>query len=216
MALILFETLFLSDQDHINGPSNSSFINDQDLLRDFSAFTLCFPLKCFVPRVSDLVPNVHFQINCTDLLQLFRLLLVHKIPKLWILCHLSSLMMDGPKILRDFGTFTSPLLLCTQGLILVCLPPNPMVVGPSHSNLMDGIHSSPLRFLCSTGRRSNDPGSFFTTDLTDFVAPPPNLLTSSSLEDFFSVQRLWPLTFLLRVHLLDLILSLIIIISSDL
>jgi hypothetical protein len=36
-----------------------------------------------------------------------------------------------------------------------------------------------------------------TTDLKAVVAPPPELLTSSALEDFVSVQMLQPLTFLL-------------------
>jgi hypothetical protein len=153
-------------------------INDPDSLRDFGSFRprpdqRSFDLlldqrsrspsglRRFHPllssgvlctRVPDLVPRVHFQINDQDLLRLFLLLLVHKLLKLWILRHLSSLTMDGPKSLRDFGTLTSPLLLCTQGLSLVRLPLDPTVVGPSRSDLTDGICSSPLRFLCSVGR----------------------------------------------------------------
>lgn len=107
------------------------------------------------------MPHIHFQINNQDLIQLFYLLLVHKLLKLWILRHLSSLTMDSPKSLWDFGTLTSPLLLHTQGLSLVHLPPDLTVVGPSCSNLMDGICSSPLWFLCSVGHWSNSPGSSF-------------------------------------------------------
>jgi hypothetical protein len=62
-ALVLFGTLTLFNQDQINGPSTSSSINDRYLLRDFDAFTLCFPLEFSILRVLDLAPRVHFQIN---------------------------------------------------------------------------------------------------------------------------------------------------------
>jgi hypothetical protein len=54
-----------------------------------------------------------------------------------------------------------------------------------------------------------------TIDLTAIVTPPPELVTSFTLEDFVSVQRLRPLTFLLRVRLLDLVFALISVISSE-
>jgi hypothetical protein len=72
-ALVLFGTSTLFNQDQINGPSTSSSINDRDILRDFDAFTLCFPLECSVPRVLDLAPCVHFQINGCRLLRDFGL-----------------------------------------------------------------------------------------------------------------------------------------------
>jgi hypothetical protein len=99
-----------------------------------------------------MAPRVHFQINNKDLLWLFLLLLFQKIPMLWILRHLSSLTLDGPK--------SSPLLPRTQGLSIMCLPPDPMDVDPSRSYLTDGIRSSPLHFLCSIGCWSNGPRSF--------------------------------------------------------
>jgi hypothetical protein len=79
-AMILFGTLALSDQYHINSPLTSSLINNRDLLQDFNAFTLCFPLEGSVPRVPYMAPCIHFQINDQDLLILFILLLVQKIP----------------------------------------------------------------------------------------------------------------------------------------
>jgi hypothetical protein len=63
MALVIFGTSTLFNQDHINDPSTYSSINDRDLLRDFVSFTLCFPPECSIPRVLDLVPRIHFQIN---------------------------------------------------------------------------------------------------------------------------------------------------------
>jgi len=48
------------------------------------------------------------------LIRLFYLILVHELSKLWILRHLSSLTMDGPKLLWDLGTLVSSLLLHVQ------------------------------------------------------------------------------------------------------
>jgi len=109
-------------------------------------------LSSGVHHTRSLLPCIHFQVNHQDLILLFLLLCVHKIMKLWILRHLSSMTMDNPKSFCDFGTLRSPLLLLTLGLSLVCLPPDPTIIGPSFSDLRDEICFSPLCFLCSIGR----------------------------------------------------------------
>jgi hypothetical protein len=85
---------------------------------NFGSFKLLrthFLPKCIYPKIHDLLTRIPLAINDQDLLRLFVLLLVHKPPKLWILRHLSSLTMDGPKLLRDFGTLTSPLSCAHKG-----------------------------------------------------------------------------------------------------
>jgi hypothetical protein len=103
--------------NQINGPSTSSSINDRDLLRDFGAFTLCFPPECSVPGVLDLVPHVHFQINYCRLLhdfdfQIFQILnfsftLIpeYLLSEFTIFSHVPS-GSNGPDSLRVFGSLT--------------------------------------------------------------------------------------------------------------
>jgi hypothetical protein len=77
--------------------------------------------------------------------------------------------------------------VCTV-LRLVHLHLDPMIVDPLRSDPMDGICSSPLRFLCSldVDLTVQDPS---TTNQMVVVAPPPELLISSNLEYFVSLQR---------------------------
>jgi hypothetical protein len=70
--------------------------------------------------------------------------------------------MDGPKLLRDFGTLVSPLLLRVQGTKV-------------HVPCLDQTVVEPLR-----------------CDPMTIVAPPPRLLTYSDLEGFLSAQRIRP------------------------
>jgi hypothetical protein len=70
--------------------------------------------------------------------------------------------MDGPKLLWDFGTLVSPLLLRVKGtkVFAPCL----------YQTVV-----KPLR-----------------CDPTTIVAPPPRLLTYSNLQGFLSAQRIRP------------------------
>jgi hypothetical protein len=61
MALVLFGTSTLFNQDQINDLQLPSRSTVEILLRDFDAFTLYFPLEYSVPRVLDLAPCVHLK-----------------------------------------------------------------------------------------------------------------------------------------------------------
>jgi hypothetical protein len=99
--------------------------------------------------------------------------------------HVSLLAMEGPKLYRDFKTLVSPLLLHMQGAKVHVPYLYWTTIGPLHCDLMTN------------------------------VAPPPDLLISSDLEDFLSVQR--PRLFLLLwVHLLDFAYTYESVISSEL
>jgi hypothetical protein len=79
-----------------------------------------------------------------------------------------------------------------------------MTVDPLRSDPMAGICSPPLPLSSSFGCLDVDlmvQISSNTVDLMVVVAPPPELLISSDLEEFVSVQRFWPLNFLLRTRL---------------
>jgi hypothetical protein len=116
-ALVLFGTSTLFNQDQVNGPLTSSSINDRDLLWDFGAFTHCFPLECSIPRVLDLVPCVHLQINsCRPLqdfgLQRFQIPVSPRSASQRVLSGVRNLMtcvllqIDDSQLLRLFGVRT--------------------------------------------------------------------------------------------------------------
>jgi hypothetical protein len=82
--------------------------------------------------------------------------------ELWILRHLSSLMMDSPKLLQDFKALVSSLLLRVKSA---------KVRAPFlDQTIVDSLHCNSMAF----------------------VTPPPKLLTYSDLEDFLSAQRVRP------------------------
>jgi hypothetical protein len=96
----------------------------------------------------------------------------------------------------NFETLTS-LPSCVYTMLrLMHLHLDPTIVDPLCSDPTNGIYSSPLCFLCSLDTDLMVQ-LLSTTDLTEFFIPPPELLTSSDLEEFVSVQRFWPLNFFL-------------------
>jgi hypothetical protein len=88
-------------------------------LREFQVSTE--KLSNRFPEAVDLLTRISWRSTVRILLRLFHLLFIHKLLELWILRHLSSLTMDGPKLLRDFGTLISSLSCMCEALRLVHL-----------------------------------------------------------------------------------------------